>query len=172
MKNYKYGNNEHKILQYAEDTNVCVTDFPSIYEIFDSLKIYEAASGVKVNYLKTEGLWIGENKNLIKWTIFGSYGGMNRENEKVRFLGVDIVQNIDELNEENFHNKVQKMMQSLHFWKGKYLSRKGLPRTVNTYSLSMLFYITETQEPQNYRSIISIKKLKKLLKETKRLAWI
>ena len=127
---------------------------------------------MKVNYLKTEGLWIGGNKNLIKWTIFGSYGGMNRENEKVRFLGVDIVQNIDELNEENFHNKVQKMMQSLHFWKGKYLSRKGLPRTVNTYSLSMLFYITETQEPQNYRSIISIKKLKKLLKETKRLAWI
>ena len=46
---------------------------------------------------------------------------MNRENEKVRFLGLDTGKNIDELNGENFHNTVQKMMQSLHFWKGKYL---------------------------------------------------
>ena len=30
IKGYKYGNNEHKILQYADDTNICVTDFQSI----------------------------------------------------------------------------------------------------------------------------------------------
>ena len=47
IKGYKYGNNEHKILQYADDTNICVTDFPSMYEGFDVLKIYEAASGAK-----------------------------------------------------------------------------------------------------------------------------
>ena len=54
IKGYEYGNNEHKILQCADDTNIFVTDFQSIND------------------------------------------------------------------------------------------RKGLPRTINTYSLSMLFYITET----------------------------
>ena len=53
--------------------------------------------------------------------------GIYRDNEKVRFLGVNIGENIDELYEENFHNTVQKMMQKLHLWKGKYLSTKGLP---------------------------------------------
>ena len=54
-----------------------------IHEVFDVLRIYEAASGAKVNFSKTEGLWIGGNKNLIKWTVFGTYGGIDWENEKV-----------------------------------------------------------------------------------------
>ena len=53
--------------------------------------------------------------------------GIHWENDKVRFLGVTIGEKIDELNEENFHDIAQKMMQSPHFWKGKYLSRKTLP---------------------------------------------
>ena len=87
---------------------------------------------------------------------------------KVRFLGVNIGEKIDELNEENFHNTVQKMMQSLHFWKGKYLSRKGLPRTVNTYSLSMLFYITETQEPSKLQIDNINKEINKIVKRDKK----
>ena len=59
--------------------------------------------------------------------VFGTYGGIDWENDKVRFLGVNIRENIGKLNEENFHNTVQKMIQSLHFWKGRYLSRKGVP---------------------------------------------
>ena len=51
----------------------------------------------------------------MKWTVFGTYGGIDWENDKVRFLGGYIGEKIDELNEENFHDTVQKMMQSLHF---------------------------------------------------------
>ena len=60
------------------------------------------------------------------------------------------------------------MMQSLHFWKGKYLSRKGLPQTVNTYSLSMLFYITETQEPSKLQIDNINKEINKIVKRDKK----
>ena len=69
-----------------------------------------SASGAKVNFSKTEGLWIGGNKNLIKWTVFGTYGGIDWENAKVRFLGVNIGEKIDELNEENFHGGPERII--------------------------------------------------------------
>ena len=116
---------------------------------------------------KIEGLRIGGNKNHMKWTVFGTYGGIDWENDKVRFLGGYIGEKIDELNEENFHDTVQKMMQSLHFWKGKYLSRKGLPRTVNTYSQSMPFYIAERQEPSKLQIDNINKEITKIVKREK-----
>ena len=71
--------------------------------------------------------------------IFGSNRETDWKNEKVRFLGVNFWEIIDELNEEIFHDIIQKMMQSLHLWRGKYISRKGMPQNVNTYSLSLHF---------------------------------
>ena len=60
------------------------------------------------------------------------------------------------------------MMQSLHFLKGKYLSRKGLPQAINTYSLSMLFYITETQEPSKLQIDNINKEINKIVKRDKK----
>ena len=49
---YKYGNNEKKILQYADDNNIFVTEFQSIHKFVYALRIYEASSKTKVNYPK------------------------------------------------------------------------------------------------------------------------
>ena len=58
-------------------------------------------------------------------------------------------------------------MQSLNLWKGIYLSSKGLPRTISTYSLSMLFDITETQELSKAHIDNINKEINKLVKRDK-----
>ena len=46
-------------MQYADYTELFVTDDESINQIFFELKFYETATGAKVNAEKTEGLWLG-----------------------------------------------------------------------------------------------------------------
>ena len=54
------------ISQYADDTAVATRGDKSIHALFDTLKIYEKATGAKVNLSKTEGLWLGINNNRLK----------------------------------------------------------------------------------------------------------
>ena len=67
-------NIEQKILQYADDTQIIVCNNSSITEVFKQLKLYEKATGAKINIGKTEGLFMGKWKNRhdkpfnCKWT--------------------------------------------------------------------------------------------------------
>ena len=78
-------NIEQKILQYADDTQIIVSNNPSITEIFKQLRLYEEATGAKINIGKTESLFMGKWKNRhdkpfdCKWT-----------NDKVFTLGLRI----------------------------------------------------------------------------------
>ena len=51
---------EQIILQYADDTQIIVTNDKSINEVFQQLRLYEDATGAKVNVQKTEGLFHGQ----------------------------------------------------------------------------------------------------------------
>ena len=54
---------EHKILQYADDTQIIVSNNSSITEVFKQLRLYEEATGATINIGKTEGLFMGNWKN-------------------------------------------------------------------------------------------------------------
>ena len=76
-------NIQQKILQYADDTQIIVSDNSSIAEVFKQLRLYDEATGAKINIGKTEGLFMGKWKNRhdkpfdCKWT-----------NDKVFTLGL------------------------------------------------------------------------------------
>ena len=53
---------EQKILQYAEDSQIIVTNDKSINEVFQQLRLYEDATGANVNVQETEGLFMGKWK--------------------------------------------------------------------------------------------------------------
>ena len=57
-------NSEKEIMQYADDTELFVTDDESINQIFFELKCYETATAAKVNVEKNRGLvaWFMERK--------------------------------------------------------------------------------------------------------------
>ena len=59
IKGVMAGNSENKIMQYADDIELFVTDDESINQIFFELKCYETATVAKVNVEKTEGLRLG-----------------------------------------------------------------------------------------------------------------
>ena len=54
--------NEIKMSLYADDMTVAVQDIQSAKKVFDLLTIFAVQSGLKVNRTKTEGMWIGKNK--------------------------------------------------------------------------------------------------------------
>ena len=76
-------NIQQKTLQYADDTQIIVSDNSSIAEVCKQLRLYEEATGAKINIGKTEGLFMGKWKNThdkpfdCKWT-----------NDKVFALGL------------------------------------------------------------------------------------
>ena len=76
---------QHTINQYADDTNVAVTDMSSLRELFRTLGKYEKATNTKVNKDKTEALWVGNWKGRQdtplnpKWT-----------SDTIKFLGIII----------------------------------------------------------------------------------
>ena len=127
---------EQKILQYADDTQILVTNDESIAEVFRQLKEYELATGAKVNIRKTEGLFVGKWKNRhdkpfdCKWT-----------NDKVFALGLWIGNK--DTSEIIFTEQLAKIENKGAFWKPRKLSLIGRVHVVNIFILSRLWYRTE-----------------------------
>ena len=127
---------EQKILQYADDTQIVVTNYESIAEVFRQLKEYELATSAKVFICKTEGLFIGKLKNRYdkpfdcKWT-----------NDKVFALGLWIGNK--DPSEIIFTEQLARIKNKGAFWKPRKLSLIGRAHVVNIFILSRLWYRTE-----------------------------
>ena len=59
IQGYKYGDQEYKSSQYADDLMMCIINLDSLSEIFKVFAKYELATNAKLNKEKTEALWIG-----------------------------------------------------------------------------------------------------------------
>ena len=59
IKGTKLGQNEFKLVQYADDLTVFVPDIESAKRVFELLDFFETCSGLRVNFSKTEAMWIG-----------------------------------------------------------------------------------------------------------------
>ena len=74
MKGIEIAQEETKLLQYADDTTVVLSDIKSAHKLFQFLNKFHKLSGLKVNSSKTEGMWIGSLKENVmkplglKWT--------------------------------------------------------------------------------------------------------
>ena len=56
------GNEEIKLLQYAGDMTVVLSDINSAQALFNLLDVFKKLSGLMINTTKTEGMWIGSSK--------------------------------------------------------------------------------------------------------------
>ena len=122
---------EQKVLQYADDTQIFVTNDSSVKETFKEPEKYEKATGAKINIEKTEGLFIEKWRNRhdkpfdCKWT-----------NDKVMALGL-WVGNTD-TSELIFREQMSKVRNKLQFWRARGLSVISRVRVVNVFVLSRL----------------------------------
>lgn len=63
IKGIKIGNEETKLLQFADDTTAVLADTDSAVKLFEILNLFEIISGLRINCSKTEGMWIGSLRN-------------------------------------------------------------------------------------------------------------
>ena len=63
IKGLKFGSNECKLLQYADDTTAIVADVVSAKIFIECVQIYGEYSGLLINKEKTMGMWLGSHAN-------------------------------------------------------------------------------------------------------------
>ena len=52
-----------KLSQYADDTTVVCRDRHSLKELLELADLFQNCSGLKINYSKSEALWLGKDAN-------------------------------------------------------------------------------------------------------------
>ena len=62
----KIDSREFLMVQYADDLTDFVSDIRSAQYLFNLLDQFEKCSGLKVNYTKTEAMWIDSSRNSIE----------------------------------------------------------------------------------------------------------
>ena len=130
-------NTEVKITQYADDTTLFVSDTESISTCLSVLRVYEAASGAKININKTKGLWLGASKqNKLR------NEDIEFTNSKINVLGI-WVGNVD-CTRDNWDPVITKFEKTLNLWSQRNLSYQGKVTVVNTLASSKLWYLSNT----------------------------
>ena len=115
----KIDSKEFKIVQYADDLTAFVSDITSAHYLFKLLDQFEKGSGLKVNYTKTEAMWIGSSRNntetplALKWR------------KTVKALGVHSSYNNEESVQKNFHDKLREIKSQIRLWSWRGLSLFG-----------------------------------------------
>jgi len=69
IKGIKINDLETKLLQFADDTTVVLSDLDSARALFVLLDCFEKVSGLKLNVAKTEAMWIGSLQNCGKLAL-------------------------------------------------------------------------------------------------------
>ena len=102
---------ETKLLQYADDTTAVLADLESAQKLFQLLGKFKELSGLKVNSLKTEGMWIGSLKNSESKPL-----GIKWPTEPIKALGVFFTYDQKLSHLKNFSEKIDDIKKLINIW--------------------------------------------------------
>ncbi len=130
---FRVGGEKIISLHYADDAIISIKQNQCFKEVIKDLETYEAATGAKINFGKTKGLWLGRWKGRddepmgIRWT-----------SKNVKTLGV-YFGNADPAR-QTFEEIIPKIRRSLNYWKQFRLSTLAKARVVEIFHASRLWY--------------------------------
>ena len=124
-------NNEFKLSLYADDMTVAVQDTISATKVFDILQTFSLHSGLKVNTTKSEGMWLGNNKNNKNKPF-----GIKWPQTPIKALGIYHSHDKEAAIKLNFNDKIESLLKQLHWWKARNLSLTGKILIVKVLALS------------------------------------
>ena len=140
IKGICVNNQEIKLSQYADDTTFILDGTKeSLTATFHLLESFSLSSGLRINYKKTEALWIGscvgKEENLlpeknIQWN-----------ESKVKFLGVWLSTDPNITLRTNYDEKLEKIRIVLNSWKLRRLTLIGKIVVLKSLAASHLPYI-------------------------------
>ncbi|MDY6822057.1 MAG: reverse transcriptase domain-containing protein, partial [Deferribacterota bacterium] len=146
IKGININDTEIKILQYADDTSGILQDIKSAKEFLKTIDEFGKHSGLKLNIEKTEGMWLGKNKNNQSKPL-----GISWSNQPLKILGIYMSYNKEENNRLNFEEKITKCKQILNLWQTRNLTLLGKTQIVKTFIISQFSYPTRVNTiPDKY----------------------
>jgi len=124
-----------KIVQYADDNTVVLTDSRSIDRTFELISKYESGTGAKLNLGKTVALWLGcwRGRQDQPYPI----GGWSSSHLKI--LGSPVGN--QNLAEEAWLQRFAKFKATLEKWKDRKLTLFGKVLVINSLAAATLWYV-------------------------------
>lgn len=133
----KIGNNETKVLQYADDTTAVLSNIDSANALFQQLDRFKNLCGLEINSSKTEGMWIRSQKNNNEKPL-----GINWPSEPIKALGVFFTYDQSLLYEKNFQDKLDNMKKLTNIWSSRGLSIYGKVIIIKSLLIPKLIYVS------------------------------
>ena len=131
------GNEETKLLQYADDMTAVLSDINSAQALFNLLDVFNKVSGLMINTTKTEGMWIGSSKEN-KAKPFG----IKWPNEPIKALGVHYSYDLKLLHEKNFIERLDSVKKLINIWSSRGLSFYGKVTIIKSLIIPKFVYIS------------------------------
>jgi len=134
------------ILQYADDTIICLKDDIVVARNMKLLLyLYEVMSGLKINFAKSEIIMInGDNdKHMVYVDLFNCQTGMY----PIKYLGVPV--SPGRLHVKDWTPLIEKNEKKLSSWKGSSLSIAGRLTLINSsLSSTFIYHMSMYQLPK------------------------
>ena len=140
IKGIPVKNQEVKISLFADDS-VCFLNGSdnSFSQLFKTLHKFGQFSGCKLNFSKTEAIWIGSMKGHQVFPYMNS--GVSWKKSQFKCLGVTFSLNVSLIYDLNYKEKLKKMEQTVNCWKTRNLSLIGRVCVIKTLVLPQLIYL-------------------------------
>ena len=140
IKGISMNENEFKLTQFADDTAVILDGSePSLKETLNELSFYAKISGLKVNFEKTQVVWIGAKKystNSIKTKWKLTWGS-----EHFKLLGITFNVDLEKILNINYKDKIMKMQNLIKLWKRRYLTPMGKVTVIKSLLLPIFNHL-------------------------------
>ena len=131
---------EAKISLFADDS-VCFLDGSndSFSQLFDTLSTFGKYSGCKINFNKTEAIWIGSKKGCQDFPYTNR--GVSWKTSQFKCLGVNFSLNLSLLYCLNYKERLKRIEQTINCWRMRNLSLIGKVCVIKTLVLPQLIYL-------------------------------
>ncbi|KAL9964972.1 hypothetical protein ACROYT_G028690 [Oculina patagonica] len=130
---------EIKLEIFADDLTSFLRDRTSLNALFETIDCFSSCSGLKVNYEKTEAMWLG-NHNPNPPTLASCSDRNITVKKVVKILGIHFTYNQILWKKLNFDEVLKSISEKLHFWNWRNLTILGRIQIVKTFVVPIFMY--------------------------------
>ena len=140
IKGITVNNTEHKITQYADDSEILLEgDRRSFEETINTLDRFGSVSGLLLNTSKTISVWLGSRKN--SDVRYMQHLNINWNPPRYKILGIWFTNDLDVCIEINFREKIKEMKRLFSIWLKRQITPLGRIAVLKSLILSKLVYL-------------------------------
>ena len=135
IQSLKIGKEEFKLVQYADGLSVFVPNTECAQLVFRLLDQFRACSGLKVNYTKTEAMWIGSLRDSTATPLGLTWC------KSVKALGIVFTYNANIQLQKNFYDKLKDIRTQTRLWSCRGLSLYGKVTIIKSFLFPKMLHI-------------------------------